>query len=73
MAAAVAARGWPVEHAHHVAWNYFGAYLRQFSLLVSGRYHLLIFAAMSGVPAIARPWNTYKIADCRSSWRAASP
>jgi len=73
VAAAVARRGWPVEHAAHVAWNCFGAYLRQFQLLVSGRYHLLIFAAMAGVPAVARPSNTFKIAGVLELLEGAVP
>ena len=44
-----------------MAWHAFGTYLRRFALVVSGRYHVLIFAAMAGVPALALPSNTYKI------------
>jgi hypothetical protein len=44
-----------------IAWNAFGSYVRQFELVVSGRYHALIFSAMAGVPAIALRSNTFKI------------
>jgi len=61
LAARVAQRGWPVAGVRDVAWHAFGDYLRRFGLVVSGRYHVLIFAAMAGVPAVARPSNTSKI------------
>jgi len=55
------ASGWPVVDISTIDWHDFGAYLRQFELVVSGRYHVLLFAAMAGVPAIALPSNTFKI------------
>ena len=60
VASAVARAGWPLAHAHDVAWHDFGTFLRQFALVVSGRYHVLLFAAMAGVPALALPSNTFK-------------
>ena len=61
LADAATRHGWPTADARAVPWHTFGAYLRQFSLVVSGRYHALIFAAMAGVPLVARPSNTHKI------------
>ena len=61
LAAAARQHGWPTADARAVAWPAFGAWLRRFGLVVSGRYHVLIFAAMAGVPAIGRPSNTHKI------------
>lgn len=61
LADAARRRGFAVDDARTVAWPSFGAYLRRFGLVVSGRYHVLIFAAMAGVPLLARPSNTHKI------------
>lgn len=61
LADAARGRGFAVDDARTVTWPSFGAYLRRFGLVVSGRYHVLIFAAMAGVPLLARPSNTHKI------------
>ncbi len=58
---AVGSAGWSVADARDVAWHAFGHYLRRFALVVSGRYHVLLFAAMAGVPALALPSNTFKV------------
>lgn len=74
LAEAVRARGWQTADARAIAWTHVATYLRRFGLVVSGRYHVLIFAAMAGVPAIARPSNTHKIAGllellgCPDAW-----
>jgi len=54
-------QGWPVVRVNDVPWQSFGTWLRQFDLVVSGRYHVLLFAAMAGTPWIAMPSNTWKI------------
>jgi Polysaccharide pyruvyl transferase len=61
LARAVEDAGWPVQDNRDIAWQDFGSHLQQFGLVVSGRYHVLIFAAMAGVPAIALRSNTWKI------------
>lgn len=61
LADAARRHGCAVDDARARAWSSFGAYLRRFALVVSGRYHVLIFAAMAGVPLLARPSNTHKI------------
>ena len=61
LAAAVVNSGWHADDNRTIPWQDFGSYLRQFRLVVSGRYHVLIFAAMAGVPAIALRSNTWKI------------
>ncbi|MEP7117877.1 MAG: polysaccharide pyruvyl transferase family protein, partial [Acidobacteriota bacterium] len=61
LADAVREQGWLTTDGRAVPWPAFGAWLRHFALVVSGRYHVLIFAAMAGVPAIARRSNTHKI------------
>lgn len=74
LADAVRARGWQTADARAIAWTHVAAYLRRFGLVVSGRYHVLVFAAMAGVPAIAQPSNTHKIAGvlellgCPDAW-----
>jgi hypothetical protein len=61
LARAVADAGWAVEDNREIRWEDFGSYLQQFGHVVSGRYHVLVFAAMAGVPATALPSNTWKI------------
>ena len=61
LARAVKQAGWAVEDNRAVRWQDFGSFLQQFGLVISGRYHVLIFAAMAGVPAVALPSNTWKI------------
>jgi polysaccharide pyruvyl transferase WcaK-like protein len=65
--------GFIVEQSADVPWESFGAYLRQFEIVVSGRYHVLIFAAMAGVPAIALPSNTFKIEGVLEFFDGAVP
>ena len=38
-----------------------GPILRDYELVVSGRYHILIFASMAGIPVLAMQSNTWKI------------
>ena len=61
LAATVAARGWATLDLRQVPWTAIGPCLRTFDLVISGRYHLLVFAAMAGRPFLARPSNTHKI------------
>jgi polysaccharide pyruvyl transferase WcaK-like protein len=58
----VADRGYPIARVADVPWPAVGNYLRHFDLVVSGRYHVLMFAAMAGVPFVALRSNTWKIA-----------
>ena len=61
LARAIAEAGWAVADNRDIKWQDFGLYLQQFGLVVSGRYHVLIFAAMAGVAATALRSNTWKI------------
>jgi hypothetical protein len=73
VAARISDAGFPVEQNADLPWESFGAYLREFELVVSGRYHVLIFAAMAGVPAIALPSNTFKIEGVLEFFDGAVP
>jgi hypothetical protein len=73
VASCVRDAGFPVEQNADLPWEGFGAYLREFELVVSGRYHVLIFAAMVGVPAIALPSNTFKIEGVLEFFDGAVP
>ncbi|MCC7034628.1 MAG: polysaccharide pyruvyl transferase family protein [Acidobacteria bacterium] len=61
LAAAIAARGWATLDLRPLPWTGIGRHLRGFDLVISGRYHVLVFAAMAGRPFLARPSNTHKI------------
>lgn len=61
LAREVRARGGHVVQSVNVPWPSFGHLLRGCDLVVSGRYHVLIFAAMAGIPSVALPSNTWKI------------
>jgi polysaccharide pyruvyl transferase WcaK-like protein len=61
LTAAVAGRGWPIVRTADAPWPAFLHLLTTFDLVVSGRYHVLVFAASRGVPFIPLPSNTWKI------------
>jgi hypothetical protein len=61
LARAAREAGWAVDDNRSIRWQDFSSYLQQFGLVVSGRYHVLLFAAMAGVPAVALRSNTWKI------------
>lgn len=61
LATAVAAHGWATMDLRRTPWTTIGQCLRSFDLVISGRYHLLVFAAMAGRPFLARPSNTHKV------------
>jgi polysaccharide pyruvyl transferase WcaK-like protein len=51
----------PCVRVDDIKWSGIGSYLKKFRLVVSGRYHILIFAAMAGVPFIPMSSNSWKI------------
>lgn len=53
--------GWDVRRAADTPLEQFASLLRSVDLVVSGRYHVLIFGAMVGVPIVAKPSNTWKV------------
>jgi hypothetical protein len=57
----VRAGGGHVLCAIDVPWQAFGTLLQHCELVVSGRYHVLIFAAMAGVPAVALRSTTWDV------------
>jgi polysaccharide pyruvyl transferase WcaK-like protein len=59
--ATLATHGLSCTEVGDVPWQAMGAYLRPFELAVSGRYHVLILAAIAGVPILALPSNSWKI------------
>lgn len=59
--ATLATHGVSCTEVGDVPWQAMGPYLRPFQLAVSGRYHLLILAAIAGVPILPLPSNSWKI------------
>lgn len=53
--------GIPVIYASEIPWTSIGVFLKQFSCLITGRYHLLIFALMSQVSIVPLGSNSWKI------------
>lgn len=51
----------PIIYASEIPWSSIGSFLKHVSCLISGRYHLLIFALMSQVPIVAIGSNSWKI------------
>jgi polysaccharide pyruvyl transferase WcaK-like protein len=56
-----ASAGIPVVTWNAIPWNVLPDYLKQVKLVVSGRYHIIIFALMARIPFIPLSSNTWKI------------
>jgi polysaccharide pyruvyl transferase WcaK-like protein len=61
LTAAVARTKRPIVRTCDAPWPAFLQLLSSFALVVSGRYHVLVFAASRGVPFVPLPSNTWKI------------
>jgi hypothetical protein len=61
LTAVVARTPWPIVRTSDAPWPAFLQLLSTFDLVVSGRYHVLVFAASRGVPFVPLPSNTWKI------------
>ncbi|MDB9525403.1 polysaccharide pyruvyl transferase family protein [Oscillatoria sp. CS-180] len=50
-----------IVFAKDIGWKTFGEFIRRFKLVISGRYHILIFSALAKVPFVPIASNTWKI------------
>lgn len=51
----------PIIYSSEIPWSSIGSFLQKFKMIISGRYHILIFAIMTNMPILPLISNSWKI------------